>query len=65
MVTVIEVEVEELCRNAVNTTPIMSPATGLDNRGLLAKAPPAARPSGKIAYQNQPNENMCHCNCSC
>ena len=46
IVIVIDVEVEELCRNAVATTPIIKPQIGLFSKGLL-KAVPAAFPEKK------------------
>lgn len=61
MVTTIEVEVEELCRKAVDTTPIINPQTGFDNKALFPKASPAMRPVNtnwsiistlRIAYRN-------------
>ena len=49
MVMTIEVDVEELCRKAVATTPIISPHRGFDNSGFFAKISPAARP---LKYRN-------------
>lgn len=46
MVMVIEVDVEELWRKAVATTPIIRPHIGFSMRGLL-KAPPAERPGSR------------------
>ena len=64
MVMTMEVEVEELCRKAVATTPIINPHSGFDNRGFFAKISPAARP---LKYRNVSfsSFNYCkHCNYS-
>ena len=44
MVTTIDVDVDELCSNAVEMTPIMRPQIGLSKSGLW-KASPARRPT--------------------
>ena len=51
MVTVMEVEVDELWSKTVTRTPIMSPHIGLSNRDWLVRAAPATRPvSNKDTY---------------
>lgn len=47
MLTTIDVVVEELCSSTVANTPIMRPATGLENTALSLKALPAAFPVGE------------------
>ena len=47
MVVTIDVDVEELCRKAVVTTPIIRPHRGLENNWLLLNMSPAARPADK------------------
>lgn len=44
MLTMMDVEVLELCTMAVTSTPIISPATGLDMIELLLKNFPATFP---------------------
>ena len=49
IVIIIEVVVEELCSRTVTNTPIIKPATGLDNISLPRNTCPAVLP---INYQN-------------
>lgn len=54
MVTMIDVEVEELCTNTVTSTPIIKPATGLDNTLSAVNTSPAALPT-IITYRTLSN----------
>jgi hypothetical protein len=47
MATTMEVEVEELCRSTVASTPIITSATGLLRITLLRNTSPAVLPGGK------------------
>lgn len=48
MLTMMDEDVLELCTMTVTSTPITSPATGLDMMELLLKNCPAIFPGGKM-----------------